>query len=201
MTPERFFFILTSMTKATSHSWALLAVAWASGARAVPSRPPPLSGLALGIDLGDHSSVVASVDGKCGTQVLVNRIGGRQTPSAVVFGARERSCGEKTAGGLLGRSPGRSMTMPRKLLGLHGRGQDTSLSLGPEGPTLDAVAQVGTALASAYLLFKAPRCQKMNPNCPFNKKVSPLLTHLWATAAHALGEAGAWERPGAAVVR
>jgi hypothetical protein len=44
-------------------------------------------GPAIGIDLGDLTSVITSFD-RNGLRVLTNKLGGRSTPSAVVFGGK-----------------------------------------------------------------------------------------------------------------
>ena len=75
-----------------------------ASARTFPGTPGPRPGYALGLDLGDRSSVVAALDAR-GLRVLANRVGGRATPSALVFSSRERLCGERTAGGLAARHP------------------------------------------------------------------------------------------------
>lgn len=74
-----------------------------------------ISGYAIGIDLGDHSSVISSVCKK-GVRVLTNKIGGRSTPSVGVFLEKERLLGECTAGGIVTRNLQRAMTNPRKLI-------------------------------------------------------------------------------------
>lgn len=74
-----------------------------------------ISGYAIGLDLGDHSSVISSVC-KRGVRVLTNKIGGRSTPSLGVFMDRERLLGECTAGGLVSRNLKRSITNPRRMI-------------------------------------------------------------------------------------
>jgi molecular chaperone DnaK (HSP70) len=74
-----------------------------------------ISGYAIGIDLGDHKSVISSVCKK-GVRVLTNKIGGRSTPSVGVFLDRERLLGECTAGGMVTRNLQHAMTNPRKMI-------------------------------------------------------------------------------------
>ena len=119
------------------------------------------SSVALGVDMGDQVSVVAALH-RAGIEVLTNTVGGRSTPSAVVFGERERFVGEQTAGGMVAKHPHKALTRPRWKLLQKRSESDILVNLpGDTQPTaLTTVAQT-----------------------------VPLLTHMCLAAWHALREA------------
>jgi molecular chaperone DnaK (HSP70) len=72
---------------------SILTAHTSSAAQSKPGSHP----VVVGLDLGNHNSVVA-VAGRTGVDVLVNGVSGRQFPSAVYFGGESRLIGEHTEG-------------------------------------------------------------------------------------------------------
>lgn len=134
-----------------------------------------------------------------GARVVVNRVGGRSTPSAVVFGLGGRASGEQTSGGLLARSPHLSMTRPRVLLAATGRARDMNgpKILVPDPAGSDAITDEDDAeVAASEYSGDVPQVRLDGPAA-----VAPLLGHLASTVHHALAEEErAWHGAPAAVV-
>jgi molecular chaperone DnaK (HSP70) len=154
--------------------WALVARVVTFAALVGGACSSSSSSVALGVDLGDQACVVASLH-RSGIEVLTNTVGGRSTPSAVVYGERERFIGERTAGGMVAKRPHLAFTRPRWQLSRRGEGES-----GLREVTVPGDARPTTLTVEAQTV--------------------PLLTHMCFAAYHALTEKQLWEAPGALMV-
>lgn len=157
-------------------------------AAAAANKPTSGAPLALGVDFGDSSTVVAGLDGSVGLRILCNDASGRAMPSEVCFAAEARFLAEQSLSHA-SRDPARRFARLKSGLAADGADADATLRFRGADTSVSPLS-VATAFLSHVARF-AESGDGADGGAPRRVVAAALGAPAWWAPAHRAALAGA----------